>query len=140
MLAQSDPSEQLKTSLIDSIQHQVLARAFGVRKATSREALEVEAGMEPLELRRKMLTAKSYARLSSGDSRVSVVLRQHRDRAVPVLESPLNSCFSLRGENLTSNEGDFRSDSNYLQRLQEVWQAQWDSSDVVGDSTPYSRE
>ena len=47
----NDASEHLKTSLIDNIQHRVLARAMGVRKATSREAFEIEAGVEPLGLR-----------------------------------------------------------------------------------------
>lgn len=43
----NDASEHLKTSQIDSIQHRVLARAMGVRRATSREALEVETGGAP---------------------------------------------------------------------------------------------
>ena len=110
----NDASEHLKTSLIDSIQHRVLARAMGVRKATSREALEVEAGVEP------------YQRLTPGSSRIATVLDLHRQRAVPILHSPLNSSFALRGETL--EQGEYPRGCNFTSELKKQWQAQWDSS------------
>ena len=121
----NDASEHLKTSLIDNIQHRVLARAMGVRRATSREALEVEAGVEPLELRRKMLTARTYNRLIAGSSRISRVLARHKHKAVPILHSPLNSSFALRGEQLQSV---YPAGCNIIEALKEQWQAQWDHS------------
>ena len=121
----NDASEHLKTSLIDSIQHRVLARAMGVRRATSREALEVESGVEPLELRRRMLTARTYNRLIAGSSRISKVLDRHKHKAVPILRSTLNSSFALRGEEL---QGVYPAGCNVTEILKEQWQAQWDRS------------
>ena len=60
----NDASDIVKRTYIDSMQHRVLARAMGVRKSTSREDLEVETGVEPLELRRKMLTARWYKKIN----------------------------------------------------------------------------
>ena len=122
----NDASEHLKTSLIDSIQHRVLARAMGVRRATSREALEVETGVEPLELRRRMITARTYQRLLSGTSRIATVLKQHKRKAVPILHSALNSSFALRGETL--EQGQYPIGCDFHAELKQHWQAQWDRS------------
>ena len=122
----NDASAHLKTALIDSIQHRVLARAMGVRRATGREALEVETGVEPLELRRKMLTARTYQKLVSRSSRIAAVLALHRRKAVPILHSPLNSSFALRGETL--EQGEYPRGCNFKKELINTWQAQWDSS------------
>ena len=126
----NDASAQLKTSLIDNVQHQVLARAMGVRKSTSREALEVETGIEPLELRRKMLTARTYERLLTSTSKVARVLKAHRDKRVTVLHSALNASFALRAEALVSDTGAFPKGCDEDKRLKEVWQIQWDASTV----------
>ena len=126
----NDASQGLKTTLLDSIQHTVLARAMGVRKSTSREALEVEAGVEPLELRRKMLTARWYGKLLARQSRVAVVLERHRTRQVPVLFSCLNSSFALRGEVLVADDGEFPTGCDEGSTFKEQWQNQWNNSTV----------
>ena len=123
----NDASEYLKTALIDNIQHRVLARAMGVRRATSREALEVETGVEPLEMRRKMLTARTYAKLIARSSRIAKVLEQHKQKAVPILHSRINSSFALRGETLVQAE--YPIDCDFNAELKKHWQAQWDRSD-----------
>ena len=129
----NDASEHLKTSLIDNIQHRVLARAMGVRKATSGEALEIEAGVEPLELRRKMLTAKTYQRLVAGPSKIAAVLEQHKQKAVPILHSPLNSSFALSGERLQQSE--YPKGCNFKAKLKEHWQSRGIVVLLAGGST-----
>ncbi len=118
----------LKSRLIDSIQHRVLARAMGVRRSTSSEALEVETGVEPLSLRRCFLTARVYLRYLTAKTRTGRLIRAHRDGNLTVFRSRFYSSFSLRGENLVCADGDFPKDSNFLGRMVISWESKWRSS------------
>ena len=124
----NDAAPTLKSRLIDSIQHRVLARAMGVRRSTSSEALEVETGVEPLSLRRCFLTARVYLRYLTAKTRTGRLIRAHRDGNLTVFRSRFYSSFSLRGENLVCVDGDFPKDSNFLGRMVISWESKWRAS------------
>ena len=91
----NDASQQNKENLIDSIQHRALARVMGVRRSTSREALEVETATPPLELRREYLTAKTYWWYKKQDTHTSKVLKAHKLGEIEILKSETRSSFFI---------------------------------------------
>ena len=122
----NDAAKELKSRHIDSLQHAVLARIFRVPLSASSEALQVEAGTPPLELRREYLTARAYRRIASSRSAVSVLLRSHAAGELCTLNSSVNRSFFSRGEELINTR--FRS-RNLKLDLVRSWQQQWTSSE-----------
>ena len=121
----NDAADSFKSKHLDVLQHAVLCRVFRVPVTASREALEVEAGIPPLELRREYLTARAYRRIASCESAVSVLLRSHASRTIDTLELGTNQSFFLRGERLINTR--FRGRCLRHDMIN-CWQQQWDDS------------
>ena len=120
-----DASVAVKTSLVDSIQHHLLARALGVRYKCARGALEVEANVAPLSERRLFLTARAFKRYSVSRNSVRQLIEEHRAGTATVLLGTHNISFILRGDRLCDNS--FRS-SNTKQSHIARWQRSWDTN------------
>jgi len=127
----NDASESSKHSILDSLQHRLLARAMGVRRGTSALALQVEAGIAPLSERRRFLTAMAYSRYVHSEIRVGRLVRDHREGHITLLNSDRHVSFSRRGELMVRN-GSYPSvgtRSDFQRALLRNWQHTWTTSD-----------